>query len=95
MDEVVTTFLAVLGVMFLTGIASAVLAFVFVKKKVHPVISIILSVVCWLGIVIPIRHTIGFFFSRISMLSVGVYSAVIIIKSVKIMKNRLSVDKNI
>ncbi len=86
MEEAVTILLVILGVLFITGIASAVLAFIFVKKKVHPIISIILSFICWLGIVIPIKYTIGFFFSGISMLLVGIYSVIIIVKSVKVMK---------
>lgn len=48
-----------LGVFFLIGIAAGIISLVFAVKKKHRIASIVLLLVCWLGMCIPASFTLG------------------------------------
>lgn len=83
MGSYILLLVIVFGVMFCLGIASGIVSFIFAKKGKHPVISIVLSVICWLGVCISIKFTIGFSVYRLAMILLGIFSVIIIIMSIK------------
>ncbi|MBD5444359.1 MAG: hypothetical protein HDR29_02285 [Lachnospiraceae bacterium] len=86
MEDAVLIILITLALLFCAGIACGILSIVFLIKKKHPIISIILSFICWFGICIPINSTIGFFIGRVSMILMGIYCMCVVVCSVIILK---------
>lgn len=79
MGNTITFLLIVLGIMFLSGIAMAILALYFNIKRKHPIFSIILiPLIC-----IPIQFTVGFMISRFMLIIVLIYSVAMIAMAVK------------
>ena len=83
MEDVVLIILITLALMFCAGIACGIINIAFLIKKKHPIISIILSFICWFCICIPINSTIGFFIGRVSMILMGIYCICVVVCSVK------------
>ncbi|MBD5522673.1 MAG: hypothetical protein HDR03_15870 [Lachnospiraceae bacterium] len=86
MEDVVLIILITLALLFCAGIVCGIISIAFLIKKKHPIISIILSFICWFGICIPIDATIGFFIGRVSMILMGIYCICVVVCSVKILK---------
>ena len=83
MEDVILIILIKLALLFCAGIACGILSIIFLMKKKHPIISIILSFICWFGTCIPIDFTIGFFIGRVSMILMGIYCICVVVCSVK------------
>lgn len=57
--------LIILGIFFLIGIVCGIISLIFAVKKKHRTASIVLLLVCWLGMCIP--ASTGAFFPAILM----------------------------
>ena len=86
MEGAVAILLVVLAVMFCIGVLGGILSVVFTIKKIHPVASIILSVICWFGVTSAVNLTFGILIGGLFMILLGVFVGVITAKSVKNMK---------
>lgn len=51
--------LIILGIFFLIGIVCGIISLIFAVKKKHRIASIVLLLVCWLGMCIPASFTLG------------------------------------
>lgn len=79
MVNTIAFLLIVFGIMFLIGIAMAILALYFNIKMKHPIFSIILiSLIC-----IPIQFTGGILISRCMLIIALIYSVAMIVMAVK------------
>ena len=83
MEGAVAILLVILAVMFCIGVLGGILSVVFTIKKIHPVASIILSVICWFGVTVAVKFTIGIMVSIQLSVLLGLFNGVIIIMSVK------------
>ena len=82
MEAAVTIIVLVLGIMFLVGLATAIVSFLFNKSKRHPIFTIVFSVLLIPLIYIPITYTIGFGARLIIVLLIP-YSIAMIIWAIK------------
>ena len=79
MVNTIAFLLIVFGIMFLIGIAMAILALYFNIKMMHPIFSIILiPLIC-----IPIQFTGGILISRCMLIIALIYSVAMIVMAVK------------
>lgn len=79
MVNTIAFLLIVFGIMFLIGIAMAILALYFNNKMKHPIFSIILiPLIC-----IPIQFTGGILISRCMLIIALIYSVAMIVMAVK------------
>lgn len=79
MVNTIAFLLIVFGIMFLIGIAMAILALYFNIKRKHPIFSIILiPLIC-----IPTQFTGGILISRCMLIIALVYSVAMIVMAVK------------
>lgn len=79
MVNTIAFLLIVFGIMFLIGIAMAILALYFNIKMKHPIFSIILiPLIC-----IPIQFTGGILISRCMLIIALIYSVAMIVMAVK------------
>lgn len=77
--------LLVIGlIMFIVGIVLAILTVMFVKRKEHPILSILFAVILCPCIYIPIKLIIGTMISRILLIITLIFSITMVIFSVKI-----------
>ena len=79
----VNTIAFLLGIMFLIGIAMAILALYFNIKRKHPIFSIIFSIILIPLICIPTQFTGGILISRCMLIIALVYSVAMIVMAVK------------
>ncbi len=86
MEGAVEILLIILAVMFCIGIVSGILSIFFTIKKVYPILSIILSILCWFGVSVAVNMTIGILTGRLVMILLGAFVGIIIAKSTKNMK---------
>ena len=77
MVNTIAFLLIVFGIMFLIGIAMAILALYFNIKMKHPIFSLI-SLIC-----IPIQFTGGILISRCMLIIALIYSVAMIVMAVK------------
>lgn len=84
MVNTIAFLLIVFGIMFLIGIAMAILALYFnIKMKQHPIFSIIFSIILIPLICIPIQFTGGILISRCMLIIALIYSVAMIVMAVK------------
>lgn len=88
MEGAVEILLIILAVMFCIGIVSGILSIFFTIKKIHPILSIILSAVCWFGVSVAVNMTIGILTGGLVMILLGAFVGVIIANSTKNMKQK-------
>jgi len=82
MVNTIAFLLIVFGIMFLIGIAMAILALYFNIKMKHPIFSIIFSIILIPLICIPIQFTGGILISRCMIIAL-IYSVAMIVMAVK------------
>lgn len=79
MGNTIAFLLIVMGIMFLIGIAMAILALYFNIKRKYPIVSIILiPLIC-----IPLWFTAGILISRCMLIIALIYSVAMIVTTVK------------
>ena len=83
MVNTIAFLLIVFGIMFLIGIAMAILALYFNIKMKHPIFSIIFSIILIPLICIPIQFTGGILISRCMLIIALIYSVAMIVMAVK------------
>lgn len=83
MVNTIVFLLIVLGIMFLIGIAMAILALYFNIKRKYPIVTIIFSIVLIPLICIPIQLTVGIWVSRCMLIIALIYSVAMIVMAVK------------
>ena len=83
MGNALFIFVIILVILFLAGIASGVLSLLFAVKGKHPIISIVLAVVCWLGLYFSVKFIIGFIVAGLTAVLIGIFSICVIVISVK------------
>lgn len=84
MVNTIAFLLIVFGIMFLIGIAMAILALYFNIKMKHPIFSNIFSIILIPLICIPIQFTGGILISRCMLIIALIYSVAMIVMAVKI-----------
>ena len=89
MEIFILQLLIIFLIMFIAGIAMAVLAMIFIKREEHPILSIIFVILLCPCIYIPIKFTIGLIFARCVLIILLIYSTIMVIMSVRnIMKKK-------
>ena len=83
MVNTIVFLLIVIGIMFLIGIAMAILALYFNIKMKNPIVSTIFSIILIPLICIPIQFTVGFLISRCMLIIALIYSVAMIVMAVK------------
>ena len=83
MVNAIAFLLIVFGIMFLIGIAMAILALYFNIKRKNPIVSIIFSIILIPLICIPIQFTGGILISRCMLIIALIYSVAMIVMAVK------------
>ena len=83
MVNTIAFLLIVFGIMFLIGIAMAILALYFNIKMKHPIFSFIFSIILIPLICIPIQFTGGILISRCMLIIALIYSVAMIVMAVK------------
>ena len=83
MVNAIAFLLIVFGIMFLIGIAMAILALYFNIKMKHPIFSIIFSIILIPLICIPIQFAGGILISRCMLIIALIYSVAMIVMAVK------------
>ena len=83
MVNTIAFLLIVFGIMFLIGIAMAILALYFNIKRKNPIVSIIFSIILIPLICIPIQFTVGILISRCMLIIALIYSVAMIVMAVK------------
>lgn len=86
MNGSLVTLLIILAVIFCIGLVSGILSIFFTIKKIQPIAAIILSIVCWFGVSVMVNMTLGILIGSLLTIFLGMFSVIIIIKSVKIIK---------
>ncbi|MBQ3566256.1 MAG: hypothetical protein IJA12_03655 [Oscillospiraceae bacterium] len=86
MADAIGILLVISAVMFCIGVVCGILSVLFTLKKIRPVLAIILSIVCWIGLSVTVNMTAGFFIGRLVMILLGAFVGIIIAKSTKNMK---------
>ena len=86
MEKTILIILITLALLFCAGIACGITSFIFLRKRKYPIISIILSIICWFGICIPINFTIGISIGRILGILVGIYCIGTVVWAVRILR---------
>ncbi len=86
MSDFAISLLIMNGIVFYTGIVSTVISFVLVKKKRHPVIAIILSIIGWFSAEFSLSNVFGPI-GMFLMFLMGIYNLTIIIRAVKVLKD--------
>ena len=83
MVNTIAFLLIVFGIMFLIGIAMAILALYFNIKRKHPIVTIIFSIILIPLICIPIQFTGGILISRCMLIIALIYSVAMIVTTIK------------
>lgn len=86
MENTIAFLLIVFGIMFLIGIAMAILALYFNIKRKHPIVTIIFSIILIPLICIPIQFTAGILISRCMLIIALIYSVAMIVMAIKNIK---------
>ena len=83
MEDFISLLLFVGLIMLISGIAMAVLTMRFIKRKEHPILSILFAILSCPCICIPIHFTIGFMFARCVLVISLIFSTIMVILSVR------------
>ena len=83
--NVLLIILIALALLFCAGISCGIISIILLIKRKHPIITIILSFVCWFGICIPINFIIGISIDWILGILVGIYCICTVVWAVKIL----------
>ena len=86
MEDFVFLLLIIGLVMFILGIAMAIVTVRFVVRKEHPLLSILFAVLQCPCIYIPLKFTIGFVVARIALIATFLYGIVVLVLSLKNIK---------
>lgn len=86
MENTIAFLLIVFGIMFLIGIAMAILALYFNIKRKHSIVSIVFSIILIPMICIPIQFTGGILISRCMLIITVIYSVAMIVMAIKNIK---------
>ena len=94
MENFILQLLILFSIMVIAGIAMAVLAIVFIKRKTYPILSVLFAILLCPCIYIPIKFTVGLIFARCVLVILLAYSAIVVILSVRnIVKRNNSKDR--
>ena len=86
MEDFILILLIVALLMFIMGIAMIVFTIRFVKRKEHPLLSILFSVLQCPCIYVPLNLTIGFAVAKIALVITFLYGVVVLMLSLKNIK---------
>lgn len=87
MEASISLILICLAIMFCIGISCGIFSIILTKKHKHPIISILISIICWLGLSIPTSLTLGFMIGILAIILFGIYVITIIISNIKNIRN--------
>ena len=86
MEAFILILLIVALLMFIMGIAMVVLTIRFVKRKEHPLLSVLFSVLQCPCIYVPLNLTVGFAVAKIALVITFLYGVVVLMLSLKNIK---------
>lgn len=67
----VSIILIALLIFFALGVISGVAAIYFLRKKKRPVLTVVLAILCLLGVYIPVQFVMGFMVARAVLVLLG------------------------
>ena len=79
--------LIILGILFCVGVVSGIVSFIFVQKEKHPVLAILLAILCWFFICVPVKFVISSFLCSVFMILMGILCGALIMKSILNIRN--------
>ena len=83
MGEAVSIILIALLIFFVLGVVSGVVAINFLRKKKHPVLTVVLAILCLLGVYIPVQFVMGFMVARAVLVLLGAWVIYVIVKVIR------------
>ena len=82
LENAVIILLIILGILFCVGVVSGIVSFIFVQKEKHPVLAILLAILCWFFVCVPVNIVISSFLCSVFMVLMGIVCGALVMKSV-------------
>ncbi len=83
MGEAVSIILIALLIFFVLGVVSGVVAIYFLRKKKCPVLTVVLAMICFLGVYIPVKLVMGFMVASAILVLLGAFVIYVIVKVIR------------
>lgn len=83
MGEAVSIILIASLIFFVLGVISGVVSIYFLRKKSRPVLTVVLAMICFLGVYIPVKLVIGFMVARTVLVLLGAFVIYVIVRVIR------------